>query len=128
MLPDGHPWSDKRVDSMIGNLLRAGVIVSSAIVIIGAVIFLFRHGMNAPHYRIFKGEPSDLCNASGIALWCMNVGSRAIIMLGFLVLIATPVARVALSVFAFAMQRDRMYVVVALIVLAILISSLTGVI
>jgi uncharacterized membrane protein len=49
-----------------------------------------------------------------------------LIQLGLLLLIATPVARVAFSVAAFAMQRDRLYVVVALIVLAVLMYSLTG--
>jgi uncharacterized membrane protein len=49
-----------------------------------------------------------------------------LIQLGLLLLIATPVARVAFSVAVFAMQRDRLYVVVALIVLAVLMYSLTG--
>jgi uncharacterized membrane protein len=49
-----------------------------------------------------------------------------LIQLGLLLLIATPVARVAFSVAAFAMQGDRLYVVVTLIVLAVLIYSLTG--
>jgi len=49
-----------------------------------------------------------------------------LIQLGLLLLIATPVARVAFSVVAFAMQRDRLYVAVALIVLAVLMYSLMG--
>jgi len=51
---------------------------------------------------------------------------RGIIQLGLLLLIATPVARVAFSIAAFAMQRDRLYVVVTLMVLAILLYSLTS--
>jgi uncharacterized membrane protein len=46
--------------------------------------------------------------------------------LGLLLLIATPVARVAFSVFAFALQRDRLYVVVTLAVLGVLAFSMTG--
>jgi uncharacterized membrane protein len=49
-----------------------------------------------------------------------------LIQLGLLLLIATPIARVAFSVAAFALQRDRLYLVVTLIVLAVLIYSLTG--
>jgi uncharacterized membrane protein len=41
-------------------------------------------------------------------------------------LIATPVVRVAFSVVAFGMQRDRIYVPVTLIVLSILLYSLFG--
>jgi uncharacterized membrane protein len=51
---------------------------------------------------------------------------RGIIQLGLLLLIATPVARVALSIFGFAAERDRMYVGFATIVLVILLSSLFG--
>jgi uncharacterized membrane protein len=42
-------------------------------------------------------------------------------------LIATPIARVLLSLVAFALQRDRTYVVVTLIVLVVLLSGLFGV-
>ncbi len=48
------------------------------------------------------------------------------IQLGLLLLIATPIARVAFSVVGFAIERDRMYVVFTLIVLAILLYSLLG--
>jgi uncharacterized membrane protein len=47
--------------------------------------------------------------------------------MGLLLLIATPVARVALLAVAFAVQRDRLYVVVTLIVLAVLLASLVGI-
>ena len=45
---------------------------------------------------------------------------RALIQLGLLLLIATPVARVAFSVFAFERQRDWTYVGITLFVLAVL--------
>jgi uncharacterized membrane protein len=51
---------------------------------------------------------------------------RGLIQLGLLLLIATPLARVAFSVVAFALEGDRLYVVVALIVLAVLVCSLAG--
>jgi uncharacterized membrane protein len=51
---------------------------------------------------------------------------RGIIQLGLLLLIATPVARVAFSVVAFALERDRLYVGITLIVLAVLAFSLAG--
>jgi uncharacterized membrane protein len=43
-----------------------------------------------------------------------------------LLLILTPVARVAFSVAAFALERDWTYVAITLIVLAVLIYSLAG--
>ena len=49
-----------------------------------------------------------------------------IIQLGILLLIATPVARVVFSVFAFSIQRDWLYTLVTLIVLAVLVFSLAA--
>ena len=46
------------------------------------------------------------------------------VQLGLLLLIATPIARVVLAAVGFAFERDRMYVVVSLIVLAVLLFSL----
>ena len=48
------------------------------------------------------------------------------IQFGLLLSIATPVARVAFSVVAFALQRDWLYIVVTLIVLAVLTYSLAA--
>ncbi len=55
-----------------------------------------------------------------------DLNGRGIIQLGLLFLIATPVARVIFSIWGFADERDRMYVVFTVIVLAILIFSLVG--
>jgi len=49
-----------------------------------------------------------------------------VIQLGLLLLIATPIARVALSLVAFVKQHDRTYIVVTTIVLVLLLYSLTG--
>jgi len=119
-------WTDQYVEELIGNLLRVGVTLAAAVVLFGGSIYLVRHGLAAPRYRVFVGEPADLRNVSGIVRDALSLRGRGLIQLGLLLLIATPVARVAFSVAAFAMQRDRLYVVVALIVLAVLMYSLTG--
>jgi uncharacterized membrane protein len=110
----------------IGNLLRAGVLAAAVVVLIGGTVYLVRHGGAAPHYRVFRGEPADLRTISGIVTDAISLRGRGIIQLGLLLLLATPLARVAFSVLAFAMQRDSLYVVVTLLVLAVLIFSLAG--
>jgi uncharacterized membrane protein len=119
-------WTDQRVEVAIGNLLRAGVLAAAVVVLIGGTVYLVRHGGAAPHYGVFRGEPADLRTVSGILTDAISLRGRGIIQLGLLILLATPVARVAFSVFAFAMQRDALYVVVTLLVLAVLIFSLAG--
>lgn len=119
-------WTDHYVEGLIGNLLRAGVIMSSAVVVLGGVIYLVRHGLSAPQYHDFVGAPGNLRRLAGILTENLALRGSGIIQLGLLLLIATPVARVAFSIAAFAIQRDRLYVVVTIIVLAILLYSLTS--
>ena len=118
-------WTDERVERMIGALLRWGVILAAAVILAGGAMYLVRYGSTIPDYRVFRGEPSDLRNVSGIVTGAVAWHSRGLIQLGLLLLIAVPVARVAFSVVAFALQRDRTYVVVTMIVLAVLLYGMT---
>lgn len=116
--------TDKTLENLLGNLLRAGVTTSAAVVLIGAVVYLFRHGAQPFAYEVFRGESSALRNIPGIVKEARAIRGRGIIQLGLLVLIATPVARVAFSLVGFAVERDYTYVVITLIVLVALISSI----
>jgi uncharacterized membrane protein len=118
-------WTDERLDQVLGNLLRFGVLLAGAVVLMGAVVYLVRHGNEEmPSYREFRGEPEEYCHLSTIVADAAALHGRGIIQLGLLILIATPIARVVFSVFAFAAQRDYVYVVVTLVVLAVLVYGL----
>jgi len=119
-------WSDQNIEDIVGNLLRAGVTTSAAVVLAGGIIYLLRHGSSHPDYHVFRGEPQDLRTLSGIFHDAFTLHGRGIIQLGLLLLIATPVARVAFSIWGFAAERDRMYVVFTSVVLVILLYSLLG--
>lgn len=119
-------WTDQYVEELIGTLLRVGVTLAAAVVLFGGTVYLVRHGLATPQFHVFKGEPSDLRTMSGIVKDALAFRGRGLIQLGLLLLIATPLARVAFSVAAFALEGDRLYVVVALIVLAVLVYSLVG--
>ena len=121
-----HAWTDKRIENILGNLLRAGVVFSAFIVLCGALVYLARHGREPADYTVFHGEPSELRRVPGVVRDAMDLSGRGIIQMGLLFLIATPVARVIFSIWGFAAERDRMYVVFTVIVLAILIFSLVG--
>jgi uncharacterized membrane protein len=120
--------SDERIDLIIGNLLRIAVIVSAIFVFAGAVIYLWRHGLEMPDFGVFSGVPKNLRGLKEIMDSAWRIRSVGIIQLGLLLLIFTPVARVAFSVIAFLLERDYMYVVFTLIVLTVLLLSVTGVI
>ncbi|HXY15488.1 MAG TPA: DUF1634 domain-containing protein [Terriglobales bacterium] len=121
-----RPWSDQDIEGIIGNLLRAGVIISAAIVFAGGLVYLLGYGSSHPDYRVFRGEPPDLRTLTGIIHDAFGLQGRGIIQLGLVLLIATPVARVAFSIWGFAAEGDRMYVTFTVIVFVILLYSLVG--
>ena len=92
----------------------------------GGCIYLLNEGHSRADYRNFHGEPSTLRTVEGIAEEAAALHSAGIIQLGLLLLIATPVMRVVLAVFGFALERDHLYTIVSLIVLAVLMYSFLG--
>ena len=117
--------TEKRFDTLLGTVLRTGVLISAAVVALGGVVYLSDHAVSTPDYHVFKGEPVDLRSVSGIISDAKALDGRGLIQLGVLVLIATPIARVVFSVIGFARQRDWLYVGVTLVVLMLLIYSVT---
>jgi len=118
--------SDQRIDLIMSRLLRTGVILSALFVFAGGVLFLLRHSTPVTDYRHFQGEPAEFRTVPGIFHDAQALHGRGLIQLGLLLLIATPIARVAFSVVAFMYERDWMYVLVTLIVLSLLFYSLFG--
>ena len=129
VMPSGERrerWSDEAVDQLLGNLLRIGVTIATIVGAIGGVMYLAQNGTQQTGHSVFKGEPTELTHVGSIVRGAFGLQAPAILQLGLLLLIATPVARVAMSLVAFILQRDRVYIVVTSIVLALLIYSLTG--
>ena len=123
-LPQHEPqW----VDTAISRLLRIGVVVSMAVVMIGLVFTFVHH----PQYVRSKTELGRLTDAGAIyphrlgdvAKQLRQGHGQAMVMLGLLLLIATPVARVAFSILAFAVGRDRLYITITTVVLLLLLLS-----
>jgi uncharacterized membrane protein len=126
MLEPKRALTDEQMDRIISVLLRSGVLISALVVLVGGILYLMHYGAVLPEYRVFRGEPAVLRSLSGIVKDALSFDSRGIIQFGLLLLVATPVARVAFSILAFALQRDRTYVIITLIVLGVLLYSLTG--
>lgn len=119
-------WSDRNIEEILGEILRAGVILSALVVFVGGWLYLIGNAWARPDYRIFRAEPPGLRTLGGIFHGALELQARAVIQLGLLCLIATPVLRVMASILGFAAERDRMYVIFASLVLCILLYSLLG--
>ena len=56
-MPAQRNWTDQRIENVLGNLLRSGVLLSALVVSIGGAIYLIRHGQEPVNFRVFRGEP-----------------------------------------------------------------------
>lgn len=117
---------NRNIELFIGNLLRACVISVVAVVLGGAIIYLPSAYSSHPSYHKFVSEPAVFRSVWGVLALAFTGDGKAIIEAGMLLLILTPILRVAVSVFAFLFEKDYLYVALTLIVLGILIFSLAG--
>jgi uncharacterized membrane protein len=120
-MTDGRSITDERFDLLLAHVLRTGVAVSAALVIAGAFVYFISGAHAVPRFDVFIGEPGDLRSIGGILADVRAFRGRGLMQLGVLVLIATPIVRVAFSAIVFLRQRDRLYTGVTLIVLALLL-------
>lgn len=124
-------WAERDVELYIGKMLRYGVMLSCAITLIGGIVYFFQNkGGDTSRYLA-----SDIPNeAFGVDLYLRELSTiiprllsfdgAAIIQFGVCVLIATPVIRVAFSAIAFLIEKDYLYVVITLLVLAIILANM----
>ena len=121
-----RPWSDRQMERLVGAVLRAGVLLATALVLAGAAIHLARHGGERADFRAFRAEPWAAGGLAEVARGVLEHSGAGLVRLGLLALIATPIARVACSLASFLAQRDGTYVAITLAVLAVLGLSLLG--
>jgi uncharacterized membrane protein len=115
---------DHRIENMMGRLLQVGVLLASAVVLIGGLLYLSAYAGIVKDYRTFTGEPASLRHPVDLFHLLTTGDSAAIVQLGVLLLIATPIARVVFAAIGFAVERDRLYIAISLAVLAVLIFGL----
>ena len=89
-------------------------------------MFLGAEGTAIGHFDVFRGEPKALRGVSSIVSGAAHLDARSVIMLGLLVLVATPILRVVFSVITFLVERDTVFVAVTLFVFSVLLFSIVG--
>jgi len=117
----------RRAELIISAVLRIGV-VSSMVVILAGTLLSFLH------HREYVTSPAELQRltqpGAAVPQTLHDVGKgvaqlrgRSVVAAGLLLLILTPVIRVAASIVAFVIQRDRTYVMITSLVLLLLLLS-----
>ena len=117
-------FQDRQAEIFIGQVLRTGVLISGAVTLIGLFLYLLHHAGASPIYRAFLSSRNQFYSLPSLLRLAATGHAVAVMQLGILLLIATPVARVAFLIGAFALQRDKLYVCVSSLVLLVLLFSL----
>jgi uncharacterized membrane protein len=115
----------RRIELAISNLLRGGVIISLTTIMLGIVIIFAHH----PEYATQPGDlhalthphQSQPSTVTGVLSRVGQLRGQGIVLLGLLLLLLTPVARVAVCILAFAVQGDRIFVALTSFVLIVLV-------
>ena len=117
----------RRAELLLSNVLRGGVLTSLGVILAGTLVTFIRH----PEYVSSLQELARLTQPGAafpntlrdVVAGLAELRGQAIVVLGLLILIATPVARVAVSILLFLEERDRTYAAITAIVFLLLILS-----
>jgi uncharacterized membrane protein len=109
------------METIMGRLLQAGVLLAASVVLAGGVMYLAAHAGSRADYRVFHAQPVRLRHSAAMLRGVARADATAVLELGILLLVATPIGRVVFAVIGFAIERDRLYVAISLTVLAVLL-------
>ncbi|MHB1504883.1 MAG: DUF1634 domain-containing protein [Acidimicrobiales bacterium] len=117
----------RRVELIISLVLRIGVVLSLVIVAIGlGITFAHNAGYTSSGrllHHLISSRASFPHTLGSVASGVGHMNGNAIVVFGLILLILTPVMRVAVSIFTFIYQHDPRFVVITSTVLAVLITS-----
>ena len=117
----------QHVEQLISRLLLGGVLLSMAAVLVGLILIFAHHPENlvaaTALERLTTPGAAFPKTLAGVARGIAAGRGQAIVVLGLLFLIATPILRVAVSMIGFAWQRDYMYTAFCAAVLVVLLAS-----
>ena len=103
------------VNDIIGYTLRIGVIVSIILIAIGLSLIYKEPNFNdlvSPYSR----TNTSVINPYAVPIKAFQGDGLDLILLGLMILMATPVARVLIGIIDFAMKRDKLYTIITIIV------------
>ncbi len=112
---------DKDLELIIGQLLRYGVLLSSLVVAAGGIVYFIRHGYQQPAFDTFRGEPDKMRKPLEMLKAIGHGEGRPLIAFGLLLLILTPIARIAFSIIGYLLEKDYLYVLITGFVLAVIL-------
>ncbi|MEM3427935.1 MAG: DUF1634 domain-containing protein [Nitrososphaerales archaeon] len=123
-----------RKEVVLSLILQLGVMSSAAIIILGVILMILTghsgYGAGFETARLLYFDESKVPHRFyptdfwTILSGLLSLKPFAIIDLGIVMLVATPILRVGMSILLFAIEGDKKYVVITSLVFAILILSI----
>ena len=119
-------FTDNQLQNIIGKVLRYGVLSALTVTLIGGLILMLKDSQQTVSFSTFVEKDQNLFVVFQTILDGVKIGNgESIIFLGILLLFLTPALRLLLSLFSFILEKDKMYVVITLIVIAVIILSVS---
>ena len=117
------------MNNVVGNALRVGVVSSAVIILFGTALLMANKGLSTTSNDLTYNNgqvPHGSFNISlsGLFNGLASLQPYSIIELGVIVLLATPLTRVIISVFLFAAEGDKIFVYITAVVLILLLFSM----
>jgi uncharacterized membrane protein len=117
----------RRAELIISGVLRTGVLLSMAIILAGTLLTFVRHReyVSSPAELVRLSQPGEAVpqTLQDVLSGVRELRGQSIVAAGLLLLILTPVVRVATSILVFVAQSDRTYVLITSVVLLLLLLS-----
>ncbi|RZK48173.1 MAG: DUF1634 domain-containing protein [Pedobacter sp.] len=109
---------------LLGRILRYGVFTAMIVVGFGAVLYLLQEGSSLVNYQDFRENAYPIQSFRQMINGLLFAQGSSYIQMGLCILILTPIIRLLLAIYSFAVEKDYLYVVIGLIVLTIILVSL----
>ena len=116
-----------KVELIISNILRGGMILSLFLITCGATLSFIHHTdyLSTPSdtKRLISSKTEFPHTIGDTIAGVRDDRGQAVIVVGLLVLIATPVIRVGVSIVAFVIEKDAIFVTLTTLVFGLLLLS-----
>ncbi len=120
------PPPQRDVETWLSRVLAVGVLFAAFIIVFGGVLFLRAHTGERVDLGTFTPQPPRLTSPAAIFHDALRLNPAAVMQMGLLLLVLTPVLRVIASLLLFALKRDMLYTIISLLVLGALLLGLFG--
>lgn len=117
----------------VSYTLRIGVTLAAIVVLFGVVLYVIQGSSGAGHLQSLDDLKPGRSNTIDVSWRSIGDGLKdfqavAIIQAGLLILLLTPVTRVALTLLLFLRDRDRIFALITAIVLIVLLLGFFGIV